>query len=610
MHTMRKMQWNELLKKKRWTFLLGCLIGSLVFVLLYGVAIIDVTNIGWLYDSSRTEGLWDLTQHYLGWEFYRNSAWHFPLGLVDGLYSEPVSIVYTDSIPLFAFFFKLLSPILPETFQYFGIFGLLSYALMGGFGALITRRLTSFLPINLMSALLFSLSPCMLKRMFYHTALAAHFLIPAAICLWLYRSSFAKKRTYIGLWTLLVAVSALINAYFTPMILGIMLCSLLQEMIAADKVKAVIGSVLLNVLIPVAVLAVVCYVAGYFYGDVSAYTTSLEKLSFNLLQFWNPANDLCTIEDRTFNFATQNYSSLLPALPTTSGWQEEGFSYLGLGMIVLLVIVLIMGMVAIKRCGVVRQKRRWVSIGISVFIGGIVFTFLALSPTATFGSSVLYQITYPDVIYQALSVFRSTGRLIWPVYYGLMAATLLGLVYLMQRKRAVIGMILAGICILQIYDLSPALSYKHNAYVEVTNLSAQDTKQEMTSSVYQTYLTSDVWDELAEEADHIMFYPPTEFGIQYDPMTSCIFEEYALANDLTLNVTYMSRDMSRKADEKTIAHFEERANGRCYDDIIYIFFDISEIPPVEKSHLQYYLVDGYIIGTQMDLSGQKDVMVL
>lgn len=47
-----------------------------------------------------------------------------------------VSVLYTDSIPLFAIFFKALSPLLPETFQYFGLFGLMCYMLNGGFAGI------------------------------------------------------------------------------------------------------------------------------------------------------------------------------------------------------------------------------------------------------------------------------------------------------------------------------------------------------------------------------------------------------------------------------------------------------------------------------------------
>ena len=143
-------------------FVLGCLLGSLVFVCIYGLAVVNVTNVAWLTDSSQAEGLWDLTQHYLGWVFYRKSPWHFPLGLVEGIYSQPVSIVYTDSIPLFALLFKILSPLLPANFQYFGLFELLSYALMGGLGALFVRAFSKRSQICQLSSLFFVLSPVML----------------------------------------------------------------------------------------------------------------------------------------------------------------------------------------------------------------------------------------------------------------------------------------------------------------------------------------------------------------------------------------------------------------------------------------------------------------
>ena len=40
-------------------------------------------------------------------EAYRNSDWHFPIGMIDSLvYPNQTSVIYTDSIPLFAIFFK------------------------------------------------------------------------------------------------------------------------------------------------------------------------------------------------------------------------------------------------------------------------------------------------------------------------------------------------------------------------------------------------------------------------------------------------------------------------------------------------------------------------
>ena len=96
-------------------FCVGSLIGAIVFLACYGWKILDVTNDSWLLTGQ------DISQHYIGWKFYRASAWHFPIGQIDGIiYPETSCIIFSDSIPLFAIFFKILSPILPETFQYLG----------------------------------------------------------------------------------------------------------------------------------------------------------------------------------------------------------------------------------------------------------------------------------------------------------------------------------------------------------------------------------------------------------------------------------------------------------------------------------------------------------
>ena len=629
------MKIRERLQNPYLLFILGCLLGSLVFVCIYGLAVVNVTNVAWLTDSSQAEGLWDLTQHYLGWVFYRKSPWHFPLGLVEGLYSQPVSIVYTDSIPLFALFFKMLSPLLPANFQYFGLFELLSYALMGGFGTLLVRAFSKRGQICLLSSILFVLSPVMLKRTFYHTALSAHFLILAAFCLWVWRGSLlpedasaecekpgqiiGRRWRYTGRWIILLCLSALINAYFTPMILGIWLCSDLQEYLAkaGKKDKELLVIYLAEVLAAGLILFAVSYVMGYFYGDVSASTTGLEELSFNLLQFFDPGNDLCVIDHRNYIFSKQNYSSLLPTLSTLSGWQEEGFAYLGFGMIFLLICLGIYGIVRwiAGKCRKSQKgekaqigqsqkakRRSWI---ISILVGFLAFTFLALSPRASLGSRILYQISYPQIIYQALSVFRSTGRLIWPVYYGLLALGLYGMVFLLERSRGRFSLgFLIGLLVLQVYDLYPGISYKHQAYAYAAETGGEkdaSQSQDVMTTAYKKHLSSDVWDLLGDQIEEIVFYPPTQFGIECDPKTSCIFEEYALAYDMSLNVTYMSRDMSRTADQKTYAHFEKRKEGEEFTHTLYIFFDISDIPPSEETHLQYYQVDGYVIGVEKSL---------
>ncbi|MBQ1547653.1 MAG: hypothetical protein IIZ61_04600, partial [Lachnospiraceae bacterium] len=112
--------------KKLLIYALIFLFSLILFSGVYGIGMLNPTNADYVYST------WDTEQHYFGWVAYRNSDWHFPLGLHDGLtYPDLTSVIFTDSIPLFAILGKLLSPLLPETFQYFGIYALLCLFLTG-----------------------------------------------------------------------------------------------------------------------------------------------------------------------------------------------------------------------------------------------------------------------------------------------------------------------------------------------------------------------------------------------------------------------------------------------------------------------------------------------
>ena len=51
------------LKKYRWP-LTGALLGALIFLLLYGVRVLDPTSVDWILNNPSP----DPAQHYLGWE--------------------------------------------------------------------------------------------------------------------------------------------------------------------------------------------------------------------------------------------------------------------------------------------------------------------------------------------------------------------------------------------------------------------------------------------------------------------------------------------------------------------------------------------------------------
>ena len=119
-------------------FIGGAILGSVFFILIYGFCPLDVQNVAYLINERR-----DLPAVYLTAEAYRNAGWENGIGKFNTLcYPNTTSLGLADLVPLLGFFFKLISPVLPDTFQYMGWWGLICFFLQGGFAALIIRKFT------------------------------------------------------------------------------------------------------------------------------------------------------------------------------------------------------------------------------------------------------------------------------------------------------------------------------------------------------------------------------------------------------------------------------------------------------------------------------------
>jgi hypothetical protein len=180
------------------------------------------------------------------------------------------------------------------------------------------------------------------------------------------------------------------------------------------------------------------------------------------------------------------------------------------------------------------------------------------------------------------------------VYYGFISLIILLFGKAMEEhKNPNLLLMLFGIClIIQLVDLSPALSYKSRAY-----------QQEIS---YESPLTDEMWKTLGETSDELYFYTGSHLGIYCDPEFSCIFEEYAYRYNLSMNLSYLSRDISNEADACTEKHFKSRKAGSSYPNIIYVFYDFSELPDPHKYHLTYFQLNGYTIGVDNEHPILKD----
>ena len=474
--------------------IIGALLGITFFFVVFGYKTLDFSNIDIALKGD------DTSQHYYGWEHFRISAWQFPLGLFDNAsYPGSISIVFTDSIPIFAIFFKILSPILPNTFQYLGLFVLVSYILQGALSAKLILKYSNNNIVASLGSGFFVLSTVLIQRPFYHTALSAHFLIIAAMLIVAYRKKIEKTFKACIVWGVLAILCVGIHMYFLPMCGAILL---VYCVIDISENKRVLRSVLaLGTFVFSALF--MAYVLGAFSTKVSSDPGLLTEASANLNTLFNPAG----------------YSKL-PSMPYMTYFQSEGFAYLGLG-IMLLVIVTTVSIVYLTIKNKHADKVFTKTEIIAYICCGIVLFVLSLSPRITFSDKILVDINLPQLIYRLWSIFRATGRFIWPVYYFIILYAVC-MDCAVTKKFVKIIIVAVFLCI-QTVDLIPGIKMR-----------ADNLKRE---NIVYDLEENEVWRDIAKtgEVEHIIFMSSNIYrdGGHKDDIYS--FAEYAKRNGMTLS---------------------------------------------------------------------------
>lgn len=360
--------------KKYLSILTGCLV-SLLFIL----TIFTPQNVDPLYTGWVRNGGGDNLQHYLGWRFFRNDGWNrFFLFMRNLNYPVGTSVIVTDSNPLFCLLLKPLNSVLPDEFQFNGIWIILSYLLIALFSGLIGWQLTHKVSFTLAGTIISILNPVVLQRALIHDTLTAHWLILAALWLAL---NFEKRRNLPG-WFVLTEMALLIHIYFIPMIAFVLVLQIIQMLIKKQPVTKIIA------LIAVFSLALVF---GYFFfgfSHILPQTGSYGELSMNLNAFINP----------------DSIPSMLGTRPTNP-LQYEGFNYWGIGL-----ILIVMAACIFDGKNLIKQSAFYL-------VPAMLLIVTAVSNEAYFDKTLIWHFDIPERINSYLSVFRSSGRLVWPLYY-------------------------------------------------------------------------------------------------------------------------------------------------------------------------------------------------
>ena len=520
-------------------FLPGALLGFAVFLSVYGLAPLDVTNDAFLRGGYIEQ---DIQQHYAGWLFYRQSPLSLPLCVTERLnWPQGTSVAFTDSIPLFAAFFRLLEPLLPAAFQYFGWYTALCFALQGGFAALLLGLFLRSEAASAAGSLLFSCSPVLLERAFRHTSLAAQFLILTALYYY-FKGMREGRYSYKGLFALNCLAIAL-HPYFVPMTFGLTFALLAAQAARARRFAGPAGWLAANL----AGAAAVGWLFGVFGTAGSGAGGAAGQYGYfcmNLNALWNPVSRGVV------------WSLFLPAQNQTLG-NYDGFNYLGLGILLAAAAVALWGGWRWRRGLPALLRRHW-----ALALVCLCFALFAVSSTITANGAVLARLPLPQALLDLASVLRSSGRLFWPVYYLIFLAAVAGLWRLcaVPPRRRAGGLALAAICLVQLLDLSPALAQKALSLRQYSPSEA-DLVTGTTPALAQT---SGFFEQAAGRYQTL---------VALDPLTETGMELALWAADSGMNTTDTSiaaRYDVEAAEAARQGFAAEIADGRLREDCLYL----------------------------------------
>jgi hypothetical protein len=152
----------------RFGWVAAALIGAAVIAFTFGPHVLPPWNTGWMLTGTIGP---DPVQYWLGYTFFKRAPWSWPPGLnPDWGLEIGSSIFYSDSIPLLAFAFKALHPLV-EVPQYWGLWLFACGALQAVLAWKLVGLATPHPLPRLAGAALFALSPTMLNRLGGHFAL-------------------------------------------------------------------------------------------------------------------------------------------------------------------------------------------------------------------------------------------------------------------------------------------------------------------------------------------------------------------------------------------------------------------------------------------------------
>lgn len=400
------------------------LIGFLAFAAWGGAHVLSPRHFGWLMAGMDTPG------HYLGWAYFRNTPWwQWPLGANAAYGTDaPGTVVTSDSIPVAAFFFKLWRSWLPPGFQYFGLWALFCFLMQAWFGYRLMRRLSGDFWVSLLGCGFFVTATIFLLRVYLHPALAAQWILLAAIYLGVDRRPRAMA------WLGLLLFASLVHAYLLVMTAALWLACMVHHARSRSMSRlAMLGYVLAVIFSTVLTM----WAAGYFVPEAVVPLGSRTYTDV-LFPVWS---GFCGVDRWSWIMPCTKMDSLANVILL-----GDGFGYFGVGYLTLAVVALVLLGLG-KRSGLARSGALWL-----MSLAALLLVVYAIGDHIYVGTRLLFTIHWPGLLDYVAHVFRGAGRMIWPAWYLCMFVVLAVVVNGLGVKYAR-GVLLLAL-IVQFADLS------------------------------------------------------------------------------------------------------------------------------------------------------------
>lgn len=375
------------------------------------------------------------------YEAYVRQPWTWPITMVKGLTIQPVSIVFSDSIPWLSVLLKASG--LGPLFNPLGLFLMISYPLQAwGMVSLLRSLGVKDRVVLALGGLLALLFPTWIARQFGHIALSGHWLVLFALSLTVSSARFGLTWKRVAGFAALAALATGVHAYHLVPVGACFGAALLAELLQRRGDAWVRVSVA-----AVAVLASVAFSAFILgYGEGSHATGGADALGFYsmnaLAPFWPQASNL---------FGQRWNGGWFLGTLAPNGQYFEGFQFMGVGTLLLVLVML--GLMARDLASGRRPENGFWTRWTPLILAMLTLTVWAIGWNVYAGTILVAQVPKPSgKLAEIISVYRAHGRFFWAPGYLLMA---IAITWVSRMPRRVGLSVLAVALVVQAYDSSP-----------------------------------------------------------------------------------------------------------------------------------------------------------